>query len=189
MRASSHSVDDLVVLPDDTEVLEASERGQLGELVSRVLAALIGQPLADLGHAADLIWIGFGRIVSAPTTRDRNRTIAVHRLHIQCACRLDGPSGVVVGSEDLLDSSSGAGAQERETTLFRLRADAFLKEHSDAPIVCEGVKTADSSGGFSLRLSDGHALTVFPATSRIQEHWRYFLAGEPSRHFVVLPKG
>jgi hypothetical protein len=61
------------VIPDPVETIDAWRAGRLAELVNRVLEPLLGEPFMALGRAADMMWLGFGDVVFAPTPRSRSQ--------------------------------------------------------------------------------------------------------------------
>jgi hypothetical protein len=185
---------ELFAPPRDEAILAAWNNGSLAEMVEEILAAVVGQPLADMGRAGDLAWIGFGPEVLAPAVRDPDRRIALHRLHVQCPFRLDGPRGPIAAAHDMYadpgkpdDTSEDFEWDAQGANLFDRRMAAFWADHAAAQLVCQAV-TADRAGGFALALDRGYSIRAFPQTSSIREHWRYFRAGEDSGHFVVLPE-
>jgi hypothetical protein len=54
--------------------------------------------------------------------------------------------------------------------------DEFWTQHATDPLTCEALR-ADAAGGLKLSLSLGHTLTVFPASTCLEEHWRCFHSG------------
>jgi hypothetical protein len=182
------------VPPTDQEVLDAWRQGRLGDVISNALDALVGEGLADLGRASDLLWMGFGEEVSAPGIKDPDRRMARHRLHVQCPWRLDGPDGPVLASRDMYSDPSGPSKTAEDfqwnrpgANLFDFAVEAFSKEHPAGSLVVESV-VGDRAGGLDITLSRGFAWRMFPADSWACEHWRYFRAGEDGPHLVVLPE-
>lgn len=195
-------------VPSDAEILEARAAGQTAAMVEALLSVLVGEPWMDFGRAADLIWIGFGDLVlrepHEPSSRispelrakieqGNREPLAVHRLHVQCTMRVDGPNGPYVGSQDIYKQSEPPNdwfdedvghATNYEGCLFDARVAEF-GAHTGRPIMVETV-SADRAGGFVLRLSDGWSLAVAPASAAIREYWRAFDAGG-GRHFVAFP--
>jgi hypothetical protein len=180
--------------PSDEAILKAWSDGTLGPLVEQVLGGVIGEPFVEMGRAGDMAWLGFGPEIHDPTPRNPERRLAIHRLHLQCPFRLDGPAGPVVGAFDMyLDPANPAMTSDdfawdvQGHNVFDKRVAAFWQDHQQVPLICTRL-TADRFGGFVLEVGPEHALRVFPKTSTVSEHWRYFAAGEASRHFVVLPE-
>ena len=87
--------------------LRSRAEGRLDEVVGAVLRCLVGESLLAVTSAADMIVLGFGadvlpRTIScvganperAAAVQHGNRTpMARIRLHIQCLCHIDAPSG------------------------------------------------------------------------------------------------
>lgn len=179
------------MISDPVETVDAWRAGQLGELVNRVLEPLLGEPFMTLGRAADMIWIGFGDVISAPTSRAPNRTAPRHAIHVGCPLRLDSSVAVLVASSDIYrprqgrDESTPFEWDKPGANRFDVSVAAFWSEHEPGSAVLERVD-ADAFGGLELGLSSGHAIRIFPSRSGADEHWRYFdLSG--GDHFVVLP--
>jgi len=179
------------VIPDPVETIDAWHAGRLAELVNRVLEPLLGEPFMALGRAADMMWMGFGDVISAPTRRAPDRTAPRHAIHVSCPLRLDSSAAVLVASSDIYrprqgqDESTPFAWDKPGANLFDAAVAAFWSEHEPGSTVLERVD-ADVFGGLHLGLSGGHAINVFPDRSGAEEHWRYFdLSG--GDHFVVLP--
>ena len=88
-------------IPGSAETVEAWRAGLLDRLIADVLRPVIGEPFMDLGRAADLIWLGFGEKVDAPTRRDPERRTARHRLHVMCPFRLESNDAILVAASDI----------------------------------------------------------------------------------------
>jgi hypothetical protein len=180
------------VIPDPVETTDAWRAGRLAELVRRVLEPLLGEPFMDLGRAADMVWMGFGDVVAAPTRRDPERRSARHRIHVSCPLRLDSRAAVLIASSDIYRPGQGRDESmpfewdKPGANLFDASVAAFWAEHEPGSSVLESVD-ADAFGGLQLGLSSGHAIKIFPNRSGADEHWRYFEI-DGGDHFVVLPK-
>ncbi len=171
--------------------MEAWRGGRLGELVLTVLQPLVGERFADFGRAADMIWMGFGNQVAAPTERDPERRCARHRIHVSGLCRLDSQHAIVAASgdihsaavdgEDLDQFACSAPAANR----FDVAVSEYWLRHEAALVTLTRVES-DPLGTLALTLSNGHSITVFPDRASSYEHWRYFEIGA-EQHFVVLP--
>lgn len=181
------------VTPNDAETLDAWRAGRLHELVTRVLEPLIGEPFMDLGRAADMMWVGFGEEVLAPTQRNPDRRLARHRLHVSCPLRLDSVAAVLIASSDIYrrprQPHSWVGFDDWDkpgANLFDASVAAYWLAHERGSALVDGI-SADPFGGLELRLSTGHAIRIFPNRSGVDEHWRYFDINNDDDHFVVVP--
>jgi hypothetical protein len=180
-----------VRIPGPTETVEAWQAGRLDRLIADVLEPVIGEPFMNLGRAANLIWLGFGEEVDAPTRRDPERRTARHCLHASCPFRLDSNDAILIGASDIYrpagepDSIENFDWGQPGATLFDASVAAFWSEYEPGFAVLDGV-SADPMGGLQLELSSGHTIRLFPSRSGPHEHWRYFpINGEA--HFVVVP--
>jgi len=180
------------VLPDNVTLLSAWDAGRLGDLVTGVLERLVGEPFMEFGRAADMMWLGFGEEVPAPTRRDSARRCAKHRLHASCPLRLDLPTAVLVASSDIYvpaeprESLESFEWDDPGANLFDVSVSAYWRENPPGSVVVEAV-SADAVGGIQLGLSTGQSLTLFPSRSGLTEHWRYFGVND-EEHFVILPE-
>ena len=160
------------------------------------LAPLVGLPLWSAGRAADLEWFQFGAqhvvVVGAGKAKGMEKTVGDFALHVQCAWRIAGPNGIVVGSRDRYvpagdsDGASGDWDWDRPgANRCDERIDAWF--HGSAYVVRS--VAADTLGGLSLGLPDGFTLDVFPDDSHIGEHWRLLQPGRATPHFVIRGDG
>jgi len=164
--------------------------------IESALAPLVGLPLWASGRAADLQWFQLGaqRPVTAqygPAKRTE-RMVGDYALHIQCAWRISGPTGIVVASRDRYVP---AGDPDEEPADWRWdrpganRCDERIKAWClGGPYLVEAV-AADPTGGVRLALSHGYALEVFPDDSQDREHWRLLQPARDADHFIVTGAG
>lgn len=167
--------------------------------IELALQPLVGLKLARMALAADMRTIAFG------TTRARpgGGVIGEFALHIQCPWRIENREGLITGSDDLhvaYEASSGLGhefdyekgvsAQEQILRELLKGYDEKTRQivNSTGQLAVEHIE-ADVSGGFSLSLSEGYRLSVFPDGSR-REAWRFFVPSDDprehhGRHFVI----
>jgi hypothetical protein len=181
------------VIPDTAETLDAWRAGRLDELVLQVLETLVGEPLLELGRAADMMWMGFGDVVLAPTRVDPDRRLARHRLHVSCPLRLDSAAAVLVASSDIYrrpcephSSARFADWDKPGANLFDALVATYWRANEPGSVRVDRI-SADSFGGLELRLSGDQVIRIFPSRSGADEHWRYFQINSDHDHFVVLP--
>ena len=121
--------------------------------IERALMVLVGLPLWTAGRAADLQWFHFGRRHTVPTRRGGTKVVGDFALHVLCAWRITGPSGIVVASRDRYypagdpdepgpDFQWDAGPNRCDERLA-----AFLDAHSTCPLPVEAVQ-GDDLGSF-----------------------------------------
>jgi hypothetical protein len=145
--------------------------------IESALAPLVGLPLWASGRAADLQWFQLGAqhlvTVQHGPTKGTERTVGDYALHVQCAWRISGPTGIVVASRDRYVP---AGDPDKEPPEWRW----------DRP----GANRCDQRiETWCLALSHGHALEVFPDDSQDGEHWRLLQPARDADHFVVTGAG
>lgn len=164
--------------------------------IEQALQVLIGLPLRSAGRAADLVWFQFGNLQESVQSNKQEPVVGEYALHVQCAWRISGPVGIIVGSDDCYFSAGddpfrdypnfdwdqpGANrCDERIAMFFQFRANAV-------PIV-DAVQV-DRTGGFRLDLSGEISLEVFPNHSLMNEYWRLLRPSSDEQHFVVTGQG
>ncbi|MGN6107433.1 MAG: hypothetical protein ACTHU0_20150 [Kofleriaceae bacterium] len=165
------------------------------------LAPLVGLPLWKSHRAANLQSFQFGakRTVTSELGARKGQPAEVgdYALHVQCAWRIRGPHGLVVGSRDryyrpgpapLSDEDDGWHWDAPGANRCDERIGAWIQARSYR---VERV-SADATGGIVLVLAGGFALEVFPDDSLCGEsceHWRLLRPNEESDHFVVGNNG
>lgn len=168
------------------------------ESIDAALSELVGLPLRGTSRAADLQVFSFGALISK---KGRSQTTLVGSLglHLQCPWRLTdvtlgriltGSGDVYIPAEAREDTDEDfvwdlAGANRCDAVL----GDLFvhLKEGKGPRVQAVA---ADEFGGFSLSLTDGRVIEVFPDNgfgSDAGETWRLVKFGES--HFVVSAAG
>lgn len=158
------------------------------------LAPLVGLPLWSSHRAADIQIFQFGdkRTVTSNfgPRKGQEFDVGEYGLHIQCAWRIRGPSGIVVASRDRFykagaepfpedDWDWDAGMNRRDQ---RIREWLGVRSYSVERV------SADATGGIVLSLTGGFALDVFPDDSlegEYSERWRLLRPGDLGSHFVV----
>jgi hypothetical protein len=163
----------------------------LAQQIEAALSVLIGMPIWDASRALNLIMLDIGDPIEVQNRRGETVQIGTYKLHIQCSWRIVGKEGMVVGSHDIYEPSSGCtvGSEfdsDAQPTLYDERMDAWLDKHRRRPCQIKSVD-ADEVGGFSMKLTGGYKLDVIPVSSGPKdEHWRMLGPGADSPpHFVV----
>lgn len=127
--------------------------------------------------------------------RSGKGTVGDFALHVQCSWRFDGPSGIVTGRDDLWDYGGPQKRPEhwshedgRSMQDHRLSRH-FVRDESTGSWINESTRFVvtraelTQHGEINLALSDGYAITIFPASFRL-EAWRLFEPGMDSDHLV-----
>jgi hypothetical protein len=159
----------------------------------RALTPLIGLQLRAGHRAADMQMFHLGNLTSVKSHRGELREVGEYALHLQCAWRICGPEGIVVGSGDLYHPKGDSEDIPAEFDWQKEnrrdeRLTALLTTSAEMPLRVERV-SADEVGGFTLDLSQGFRLEAFPAYSSSDEYWRLFRPGDLNTHFVVTGRG
>ena len=162
------------------------------EQITQALGQLIGQPLWDVTRGAGIAMFQFGERRSLPDRSKKPRVVGAFALHIQCAWRIVGAAGIIVGWNDRYFAPGKDPFRDHETfdyevpaiTRFEERVAVYLIERVTLSPVVSAIN-ADAAGSFRLMMSDETAVEVFPDLS-FGEHWRLFEPGNPKRHFVVI---
>jgi hypothetical protein len=163
---------------------------KLREHIEDGLKPLLGKRLWCSRRAADMEMFHFGARV--PTTDGRGKSVEVgeYALHVQCAWRIVGPGGIVVGSRDVYEQPDGlteAPSPEFDWEKGNRRDERmqhFLAIERPEGVPVESI-SGDDVGGFRLGLSNKFRLEVFPHGSSPEEHWRLLRPGIDTPHFVV----
>ena len=61
---------------------------------------LIGEPLSEIGRAANMLWMGFGKDVKTTNLKGQERTVSEYALHVQCAWRMIYKKEIIIGNND-----------------------------------------------------------------------------------------
>jgi hypothetical protein len=168
-------------------------------LIARIRAALAPLeelPLWSITRAANILSLQFGERRSAPTEQSPDRIVGTYALHVSCAWRLSGTTGVIAGLDDLYlpadDDDEDFRWDRPGKALADARLRAWVAAHSVSPLAVEQI-TVDRCGGFALHFPQTFAFEVFPAAGAdpnvIREMWRLFQPGDESSHFVYLDQG
>lgn len=161
----------------------------MNEVVEKWLGILIGLPLANAGRAADMMWFSFGKETKVTDSRGCQKNIGEYALHVQCAWRLVGPHGTIVGSGDIhypaenIEEGSDFNWDLPGENLCDQRIKEFLQIQQPSLLI-ETV-SGDFMGGFKIRFIGGFVLEVFPCNSSTVEEWRLFQPGANRPHCVL----
>jgi hypothetical protein len=157
--------------------------------VERALGALVGEPLWDARRAADQLALHLGARHGG-----EEGPVGALVLHVACAWRATARGEILVASGDLLTPADPDAElesfdwDEPGATLWDLRWRSVLDSYDGEPPVVERA-AADDVGGFSLALTGGLALDVFPNSSESPhvetEFWRLVQHAGAEPHLAV----
>jgi hypothetical protein len=166
------------------------------EQIERAFKPLIGLALWGAGRAADLESFQFGPRRQVTDRHGRTREVGTFALHVQCAWRVVGPSGIIVGSRDRYYPSQASGLDPLDPefkwdkpgmNLCDERLGRFFDGHQAEPLHVEAIQ-ADEAGSVQVVLGN-YMLEVFPDHSQSDEHWRLFQPYTDSLPFVLTGLG
>jgi hypothetical protein len=168
--------------------------------VKRTLQVLIGLPLQDIGRAAGIVWVHFGKLREVPAYRGGMKNVGTYALHVQCAWRLTGSTGIVTGDRDMFLAAGDDPFTDDEAFDWSVpgssrcdeRLRIFFQHQEGSSLIVESVHQVDNIGSFQLILSKSYRLEIFPNDSLDgldNEYWRLFQPGTKQPHFVVTGKG
>ncbi len=80
---------------------------KLREHIEDGLKPLLGKRLWCSRRAADMEMFHFGERVPTTDSRGKRAEVGEYSLHVQCAWRIVGPGGIVVGSRDVYEPPDG----------------------------------------------------------------------------------
>lgn len=170
------------------------------EEIESALGPLVGLPMWGSHRAADMECFKFGAMILSVIRAGKRKgdptVVGQYALHLQCAWRLDAPSGIVAARRDYwypagddphagLDDFDPDGPEpDRRSELLK---EFWKRSADDSPRVRAVI--ADEVGGFRVTFSGGIVLTAFPDDSLDGEHWRLLQPGNLDSHFVVTGAG
>ena len=158
--------------------------------VEQALTPLLGLPLRTFGRAAGLLWMHFGQMRRIPSHRGGTKQVGDWALHVQCAWRLCRQEQIEMASLDYYYNFKGDWLEDWDkpgNSRFDVIATALMTRWQWHPLLVQ-LLTTDEVGGFSLYLTEGYRLDVYPNHSGGQafgEYWRLFEPGTNHEHFVM----
>jgi hypothetical protein len=166
----------------------------MNEQIAQALKVLVGLRLWDSGRSVDLQWFQFGGPRTVQDRKGALKKVGAYALHIQCAWRIVNATGVVVGSRDRFyprgnpqQEESGFDWSQPGVSRCDERMTQFLQQQSSHLLV-EAIQP-NLVGSFSLTLSGGYTLEVFPDDSLESEVWRLFKPYTDIDYLVVTSQG
>jgi hypothetical protein len=162
--------------------------------ISRALRQLVGLKLAVARRAADLRIFHFGTMRPAPKSdiplfeNKPSGSIGDFALHIQCPWRIETDDKILTGRSDLWEPlerpdsfSYSEWDYDTDGNLQDQLMEQFVSQNDN--LLVEDL-SIQSNGSFTLVLSDGYRLVVFPSGST-SEDWRLFRPESGESHLVV----
>lgn len=177
------------------------------ERVHQELQKLVGLELVVANRAADMLDLGFGRLIPKVSRRrpdEEPRLVGEVALHVQCPWRVEGPDGLVTGRGDLwepVEPLFGAAFESWDWERDGNLQDRRMAEWLDLPDLPRRDPRAGKAvrrltvvaaratpfEGAEIELAEGYRLVLFPHDTR-GESWRLFRTGrdpdDDTPHFV-----
>jgi len=151
-------------------------------------------PLQRIGRVADLVWLVFGNLRSRRVQRHANDTVGEWAVHVQCAWRFSREGVIVLGHSDLYLKADAderydwnAGGESRFDRIAATLNESFMT----GSVIVTGL-SVDEVGGFSLSLTNGLCLSVFPddsGASAYSEDYRVFQPDRDGVHIIIPSRG
>ena len=160
--------------------------------IESVLSPLVGLPLWNSGRSANLQWFDFGSKISAITDSKGNEDrVGEFILDVQCAWHITSPTGIEVGSRDLLYPSDDDPYMNLEDFEWdhpgKNRCDEriqrLLDAHTKNQLVVLTI-SADNYGGIRIDFNQGYKLELFLDDLVGGEYWRFYDPVNKTPHFV-----
>lgn len=156
------------------------------ELISEIIK-IQNEPMFNLGRAADLLWIHFGKKIVVKNHRGVEVEKGEYAIHLQCPWRFVENSKLILGSRDIYVPREGIQDSEFNwdtfgMSIFDEKVKTFLEELT--PIVVSNV-TVDEIGTLKIQFENGLVFEAFPESSQISEYWR-FINNKTKEHTVVF---
>ena len=162
--------------------------------VAVALTPLLGQPIWAAGRSADLVWLQIGARRTVATRDNGQREVGTYALHLAGPWRIISQERILVGSADLLTPADpGADIETFDWDVpganwLDVRLEELWSGFGSAVPRIEGVEP-DQYGGFSLHLSGGMRLELFPNATPTgdvaTEFWRLLQPGSEAPQVVV----
>ncbi|HEY2412958.1 MAG TPA: hypothetical protein VGI40_11980 [Pirellulaceae bacterium] len=152
------------------------------------LVNLVGRPFWGFGRAANMLMTHFGEMREGVSMRGDMCKFREWGLHTESVWRLCQNGRIIVAYRDFYYDPSGQALEDDWSQPGCSFFDHVTKRLNEVfsldPPRVEHIET-DDVGGFSLKMSAGYRLDVFPDTARHDaEHWRLIQSGDESIHFV-----
>ncbi len=156
--------------------------------IEMLLNNLVQKPIIEIGHAANMLWMGFGKRI--PWTNYKG--IVVERstiaLHVQAPWRFLRGSKILFAQDDLFVSNCEGlpNAQEERETVFEKKSKEWIKSADGACVVnC----TMNIYHDLHIDFSNGDVFEAWSNISDDSECWRMLHFDHDHVHLVVNGNG
>lgn len=158
--------------------------------VSNALKKITDKPIAKVGRAGDMVWLGFGNEISRLIAGEQ-RLVSEYALHIQCPWRITHNGKIIVASHDIYYPADGEDNDDFVWDIIGNNRFDKIAKKLNAVIKKGEIKVLNAKvtifGDLILDFAKNYKLEAFLADSLHEEYWRFIINREnDARHFVVF---
>lgn len=151
-------------------------------LIYEKLSQLTGKRISELGHAANMLWIGLGTEVYYFDHHKRQRMVYEYMLHISSPWRITQNQTILLAFHDICTSTNPNGIAN--PTYYDTQKDKIVSQLKSDPGYVKDI-SIDAFGGFEIEFSNSLKLEVFISSAELAEHWR-LINTVAHEHFVIF---
>ena len=161
--------------------------------IERVLSPLVNEEFRYIFRAGNMLTLGFGEDVEYLKYNGQKMISAKYAIHVQTSWRISINDVISVGSLDFnipnketsydefyKDINGGFGK-----SLFDTKSHEINEYLIMTPTKVVGV-CANDFGDLHVHMEHNISLDVFVDSAKQDEHWRFFIQNDGSKHFIVF---
>ena len=158
--------------------------------ISSSLTKLLNQKLDEIGRAANMLWIGFGKQIPSVNFRGEHVLKSEYAIHIQCNWEIVDGEKIILEQNDFYKPKTGISPEcFDEEQLGASKFDEIVNSINDI-IKASPVHVinfyVDETGGFQLNLSNSFKIKIYPDSPMEGESWRFLMPGSTNEHLVIF---
>lgn len=156
--------------------------------VEILLNRLIEKPIIEIGHAANMLWMGFGKRIPWANYKGKIVERSTIALHVQAPWRFLRGSQILFAQDDLFisDCACLSDVQKTRESIFEQKSKAWIKS---VPDVCVVNCTMNLYHDLRIDFSNGDIFEVWSNISEDSECWRMLYFDHNHVHLVVNGNG
>ena len=160
------------------------------DTIKNALAKLKSQEIHEIGRAANMLWIGFGKDIAYINFKGKPAVKSEYALHIQCNWEIISGNEIILSQEDFY-----VPRDEESIQLFEVESFGNSKFDKVAVDFNATIKTNPTyvndfdvhiTGVVELKLSNDLIIRVYTDGPSERESWRLLLPHPDEEHFVVF---